>query len=174
MGAIPSSDLPGHRHLHERVCSALDLCQESKHVDFKQSAAWEDLRARITTTQGGVDLVTVMQLLGHADISTTMLYSHPSRETKRKAVEGLIDKSSRLVADGVPVMPEENAQLVENSGAPGAIRIPSATPGLGRRLKMNKKMIDMNVVTEGTVTCKTFALSTWFPFVSWKPNTPDP
>lgn len=50
MGAIPSSDLPGHKLLHERVVAALDLCQESQAIDFKESAPWENLAARIIKT----------------------------------------------------------------------------------------------------------------------------
>ena len=37
----------------------------------------------------GVDLATVMQLMGHASISTTMKYAHPSPPHKREAVERL-------------------------------------------------------------------------------------
>ena len=50
MGAIPTSDMPGHRKLHERVFNALDRCQESKSVDFKESATWEDLKWQIIRT----------------------------------------------------------------------------------------------------------------------------
>jgi len=38
----------------------------------------------------GVDLVTVKELMGHATIEMTMRYAHPSPETKRKAVDGLL------------------------------------------------------------------------------------
>ncbi len=38
----------------------------------------------------GVNIVTVKELLGHADIRTTMRYSHPAPEYKRQAVESLI------------------------------------------------------------------------------------
>lgn len=41
MSAIPDSRLPGHEHLHSRVVSALDLCQESPGVEFKTAAAWD-------------------------------------------------------------------------------------------------------------------------------------
>lgn len=50
MSAIPTSDMPGHRKLHERVYNALDRCQESKSVDFKESAPWEELKWQIIRT----------------------------------------------------------------------------------------------------------------------------
>ena len=50
MGAIPTSDLPGHNLLHERVVNALDRCQESQGIDFKESANWESLKWTITCT----------------------------------------------------------------------------------------------------------------------------
>ncbi len=50
MGAIPTSNMPGHAKLHERVYSALDRCQESKGVDFKASASWDDLKWQLIRT----------------------------------------------------------------------------------------------------------------------------
>jgi len=50
MGAIPTSDMPGHRQLHERVVNALNRCQESQGIDFKESAPWESLQWRIIHT----------------------------------------------------------------------------------------------------------------------------
>lgn len=50
MGAIPTSDLPGHKLLHERVVNALDRCQESQGIDFKESAPWESLKWTIICT----------------------------------------------------------------------------------------------------------------------------
>jgi hypothetical protein len=38
---------------------------------------------------GGIDLVTVKEILGHATIQMTMRYAHPTPENKRKAVEVL-------------------------------------------------------------------------------------
>jgi integrase len=46
---------------------------------LKHTAASRMIRA-------GVDIVTVCELLGHADIKTTMIYCHSSAETKRDAV----------------------------------------------------------------------------------------
>jgi len=50
MGAIPNSDMPGHKKLHERAFDALDRCQESRSVDFKESAPWKSLRWQIVRT----------------------------------------------------------------------------------------------------------------------------
>ena len=50
MGAIPTSDMLGHKKLHERVYNALDRCQESKSVDFKESASWENLKWQLIRT----------------------------------------------------------------------------------------------------------------------------
>jgi predicted HTH transcriptional regulator len=48
--AIPTSDMPGHRALHDRVVAALDTCVESQSVDFKESATWEALQFKIIRT----------------------------------------------------------------------------------------------------------------------------
>ncbi len=48
--AIPTSDMPGHRALHDRVVAALDTCVESQSVHFKESAPWEALQFKIIRT----------------------------------------------------------------------------------------------------------------------------
>ena len=40
-------------------------------------------------TRSGVDMVTVKELLGHANVSVAMRYAHSNDETKRRAVERL-------------------------------------------------------------------------------------
>jgi integrase len=40
-------------------------------------------------TRGGVDIVTVKDLLGHSNISTTLRYAHSNDDAKRRAVERL-------------------------------------------------------------------------------------
>lgn len=49
---------------------------------------FHDLRHTAATymVMDGVDLVTVAEILGHADIKMTMRYAHPTPENKRKAV----------------------------------------------------------------------------------------
>jgi hypothetical protein len=69
MAPIPESTLPGHKRLHERAVGALDLCQESQGVEFKESAVWDVLKAKLTRTSmamanlrdGGIIIVGVSQ-----------------------------------------------------------------------------------------------------------------
>ncbi len=48
--AIPSSDLPGHKKVHDLTITALDTCQETRSVDFKESSAWENIKIKIIKT----------------------------------------------------------------------------------------------------------------------------
>ena len=52
---------------------------------------FHDLRHTAATLMvtGGIDLVTVSKILGHADIKMTMRYAHPTPENKRNAVSVL-------------------------------------------------------------------------------------
>jgi hypothetical protein len=52
-----------------------------------------------------------------------------------------------------------------SNGAPGATRIPSATPGLGRRMQAKTHVIEVHVIAETAFCCQAFALSNQFPFV---------
>jgi predicted HTH transcriptional regulator len=54
MGAIPTSDMPGYQQLHDRVYGALDRCQESQAIDFKQSANWDSLKWHLIRTVMGM------------------------------------------------------------------------------------------------------------------------
>ncbi len=54
MGAIPTSDMPGHKRLHERAILALDRCMEARDIDFKESCQWDTLQWRIIKTSMGM------------------------------------------------------------------------------------------------------------------------
>ena len=49
---------------------------------------FHDLRHTAATLMvtGGIDFVTVKEILGHSKIEMTMRYAHPTLENKRKAV----------------------------------------------------------------------------------------
>lgn len=69
------------------------------HYQFKsacETAKIEDLRihdlrhtAATFMVMGGIDLVTVAEILGHSDIKMTRKYCHPTQENKRRAVNVL-------------------------------------------------------------------------------------
>jgi len=52
---------------------------------------FHDLRHTAATYMvlGGIDLVTVKEILGHATIQMTMRYAHPTPENKRRAIDVL-------------------------------------------------------------------------------------
>jgi len=54
MSSIPTSDMPGHKKLHEQVINALDRCIEDQGIDFKESEPWETLKWRIIKTSLGM------------------------------------------------------------------------------------------------------------------------
>ncbi len=58
-------------------------CRRANIVDL----TFHDLRhvAATNMVMGGVDLVTVKEILGHASIVTTLRYAHPTPENKRRA-----------------------------------------------------------------------------------------
>jgi len=62
-------------------------CRRAKIRDLR----FHDLRHTAATymVTGGIDLVTVSEILGHADIKMTMRYAHPTPENRRKAVNVL-------------------------------------------------------------------------------------
>jgi len=62
-------------------------CRRAGILDLR----FHDLRHTAATymVMGGVDLVTVKEILGHSTIEMTMRYAHPTPENKRRAVEVL-------------------------------------------------------------------------------------
>lgn len=69
MAPIPHSNLSGHKRLHDRAKGALDLCQESQGVEFKESGTWDALKFKLIRTSmamanlrdGGIIVIGVSQ-----------------------------------------------------------------------------------------------------------------
>jgi site-specific recombinase XerD len=64
------------------------LMKRSQIVNFR----WHDMRHDFASqlVMNGVDLNTVRELMGHADLKMTLRYAHLAPESKMKAVETLV------------------------------------------------------------------------------------
>jgi integrase len=77
----PCFDRVNQRRIFRRIVKKAGLC----------GIGWHTLRHTFAShlVMNGVDLTTVSKLLGHASISTTLIYSHLSKEHVKGAVEKL-------------------------------------------------------------------------------------
>ena len=84
---------------------------------------FHDLRHTAATfmVMGGIDLVTVSQILGHSTIQMTMRYAHPTPENKRKAVDvlgSIFKPGERKVGTNVaqePLCDDVNSLISDNN-----------------------------------------------------------
>ena len=67
--------------------SFASLTKEAEIEDFR----FHDLRHTVATrmVESGIDLLIVQEILGHANIQTTMRYAHPVPERKKQAISVL-------------------------------------------------------------------------------------
>ena len=103
------SELPGPHAGHVFLYRGLPI-QDVKTAFLKAvkragipRCRFHDLRHTFATRLviAGVDLATVKELMGHASISTTMRYAHPSPPHKREAVARL--ESHQVIDQAVEV-----------------------------------------------------------------------
>ncbi len=94
------------RKAHHKTLRAASIDPPFRLYDFRHTYGSR-------TAMAGVDLPTLKELMGHADISTTMRYVHPTPEHKRQAVRKLerynIEQVFRLYETG-PSSPQKSPQ----------------------------------------------------------------
>jgi integrase len=69
------------------------------HKAALKGVTWHTFRHTFASrlTHQGADLVTVKELLGHANIATTMRYAHTNRDSKKRPVRLLGNSSDKTV-----------------------------------------------------------------------------
>jgi integrase len=94
---------------------------------------FHDLRHTAITrlVLAGTDLVTVQEIAGHKDLAMTQRYSHPTPESKRRAMDLLssqyksdtkVARDEILTPEGIGTEEQKSLELGEISGAPETTR----------------------------------------------------
>jgi integrase len=94
-------------HVHDNTVQRW-ICKAMREVGISKRASCHALRHSFAThlLEAGSDIRTIQELLGHADVSTTMIYTHVSTVGAtgvRSPLDGLVVEKSDKVQSGTAV-----------------------------------------------------------------------
>lgn len=95
--------------------AGLERVVKDEHGRRQVWPRFHDLRHTFATSVvlGGTDLVTARDLLGHANVATTQRYSHPTPDSKRRAVDCLVRPNRAQQSDEVNEVSKDSISQVK-------------------------------------------------------------
>lgn len=101
---LPTTDMPGHASLHEKVTNALGSAVETPEVEFKESLPWDDLKLKLVKAVLGIGNLRDGGLLvvGISGRDLTWRFDGVSTEHLDTYDQDLVDDALRKYVAGQP------------------------------------------------------------------------
>lgn len=145
----PRTGLIRRHHQHERRLQR-DFKLALRQAGIYKPATVHTLRHSFAThlLQSGTDIRTVQELLGHSDVSTTMIYTHVLKVAAGTTASPL---DTLALLDATPTAREPHAAYVVQRDAPKGMPAPQPTPA-ARVVRVARRRTNVHPVSRATCT----------------------
>jgi integron integrase len=122
----PRSKRVGRHHLYNDIMQSA-VSQAVKNAGIAKKVNCHTFRHSAAThwRNGGVDIRTVQELLGHNDVRTTMIYTHVTEESARRVVSpldaishALVEPQPEVCAEDIPKQAHEVSPMSSGARSP--------------------------------------------------------